>query len=748
MNVAARTGSKINPGTPGLQLRPLNVYGAVACLSCIGVVGTAFAQEAAILGSQEKAVRVVRATSKPVIDGRLDEAVWQTAAVVDDMHEIQPTEYAEPSERTVIYILYDENALYIGARMYDSEPDKITARIMRQGQQVFGDDWISVNIDPFHDKRSGYRFFTNPNGIRQEGIFQNVTDTQWEWEGIWYAAAAIDDEGWTAEMEIPLKSISFDPNGDTWGINFRRGIARRDERIGWVSRNRNTDPSTSGIAVGFEGLQQGLGLDVIPSFALTGARTFATSTGGVESSSTTTDPSLNLFYKITPGLTTALTINTDFSATEVDDRQVNLTRFGLFFPEKRDFFLQDADIFEFGTLDENGRPFFSRRIGLSATGQPVDLEVGGKLTGRVGRFNIGTLAVRQDQYASVAADNAVVARVTANVMDESAVGIIATEGDPSSNTGNSLQGVDFEYRNTRLTGGRQIAVIGWAQQTHTDGLEGDDRAWGLRIRAPNETGWRGGLRLTHIEQNFNPALGFVNNAGIDQVNGGAQYTWRPPSGFLRSILSGTTFEQVNYLADNTLQSRRRTLRLLELESRQGDKFQLRYHFRDETLIDPFEIHENVVIGTGAYAFRDVDIQLETADNRRLQGTYGYRDGPFYAGNRTDHRVRLAWRPSGRFFGSLSYETNDIRLPEGNFTTRLAQYRAEVAFSPRLSWVTLLQYDNVSDTVGLNSRVVWVPEPGREAYLVLNHNVQDPDNDGHYESLNADASIKFNYTFRF
>ena len=212
-----------------------------------------------IAGAQEKSLSVVRTENPLVIDGVMDEAAWDSAAMVDDLHEIQPTEYAEPTQRTEMYILYDDDFLYIGARLYDSEPDKITARIMRQGEQVFGDDWISIIIDPFHDRRSGYRFFTNPNGLRQEGIFQNVTETEWEWQGIWYAAASTNDEGWVAEMAIPFKTISFDPNGDTWGINFRRAIARGDQRIGWVSRNRNTDPSTSGIAVGFEGLKQGAG---------------------------------------------------------------------------------------------------------------------------------------------------------------------------------------------------------------------------------------------------------------------------------------------------------------------------------------------------------------------------------------------------------------------------------------------------------------------------------------------------------
>ena len=726
--------------------------GFLLCLAAATAVG----QEAVIRGAQEKSVAVVRASAPPVIDGVLDEAVWQTAAAIDDMHEIEPVEYDEPSERTVIYLLYDDDSLYIGARMFDSDPSQITSRIMRQGEQVFGDDFIAINIDPFYDRRSGYRFLTNPNGVRQEGIFQNVTETEWEWQGIWYVASSVDDEGWIAEMQIPLKSISFDPTGDTWGINFRRGIARRDERIGWVSRNRQTDPSTSGIAVGFEGLRQGVGLDIVPSVAVTRSKTFAAEPGEFSVSATDTEPSLDVFYKITPSLTSALTINTDFSATEVDDRQVNLTRFGLFFPEKRDFFLQDADIFEFGALEENGRPFFSRSIGLSAGGEPVDLEVGGKVTGRVGRFNIGALAVRQDSSAGsvngqptiFAPDNAVVARVSANILGESAVGFIATEGDPRSNADNSLEGVDFAYRNTRLPGGRSIAANAWAQQSETQGLAGEDRAWGIGIESPNEEGWRGDLDFSRIEENFNPGLGFVNNAGIELIDFGTEYTWRRSGGFLRSILTGVNFEKSDYLADGGLQSKRRTWRLLELQSQRGDELQTRHHWRDEVLIEPFEISEGVVIPVGAYSFRDLELMLETADNRQVWGNLTYRIGPFYGGDRVQTGIGVSWRPARRFFTSLSYETNEIHLPEGNFITRLAQYRAELAFSPRLSWVTLIQYDNQSEVVGLNSRIHWFPEPGREAFLVINHNVQDFDRDNSFESLGADVSIKYSYTFRF
>ncbi|HMB74406.1 MAG TPA: DUF5916 domain-containing protein, partial [Gammaproteobacteria bacterium] len=718
------------------------------------------AQDVVIDGAREKSVRIVHTDEPPVIDGRLDDPAWATAARFEDLHEVQPTEYAAPSERTVIYLTYTDEALYVGAMLYDSNAEEITDRILRQGEQVFGDDWFSVMIDPFHDRRSGYRFLTNPNGIRQEGLYQNVSDTQWDWQGIWRTGAGKTDEGWITEIEIPFKSISFDPQNDTWGINFRRALARRDERMAWVSRNRNTDPSTSGIAVGFEGLHQGMGLDVVPSASVTGTRTVAnpvTNEPDVTVSDSAFEPSLDVFYKLSPSLTGALTLNTDFSATEVDDRQVNLTRFGLFFPEKRDFFLQDADIFEFGNINENGRPFFSRRIGLSGEGNPVDLEIGGKISGRVGRFNLGALAIRQDGFvdagADIGADNAIVARASANLLRESNIGFIATEGDPRSDTDNSVAGIDFLYRNSRLPGGRLFETNAWLQKSETPGLEEDDEAYGFRVASPNNRGFRGAARYTYIEENFNPALGFVNRAGIRELNYGVQYTARPREGYLRSILGGVNAEQIKSIATGRIESEQFRLRMAELEGRDGDELQLRRHFNREVLTNVFEISEGVVIPEGDYEFDDLRIELSTADHRRVWGELEIRSGDFFNGTRDEIGIEASWRPSGRLFTSLSYEYNEIEVIDvagerRRFETRLAAFRTEVAFSSTLSWVTLMQYDNVSETIGINSRIHWIPQAGREAFLVLNHNVQDLDRDNRFHTSFSEAAVKFSYTLRF
>ena len=720
------------------------IFAPIAALGPL--VGSVAAQEVVPEGGREKSVRIVRAAAPPVIDGVLDEEAWRLAAQLEDLHEIQPTEYAQASERTVVYLMYDEDAIYIGARLHDREPGEVTARILRQGERVFGDDWFSVLLDPFNDKRSGYRFQTNPNGLRQEGLFQNISEEQWDWQGIWYTASTRDAQGWVTEMAIPFKTLSFDAANDTWGINFRRAVARRDERMGWVSRNRNTDPSTSGIVVGLEGLEQGVGLDIVPSVSVGRRRPFdGTAT------TTDTDPSLDVFYKVTPSLTTALTINTDFSATEVDDRQINLTRFGLFFPEKRDFFLQDADIFEFGGLQQNGRPFFSRRIGLSDEGAPVDLEVGGKLTGRIGRFNIGALSVRQDGIGgALPADNATVARVSANLLQESSLGMILTEGNPGVGVDNSLAGVDFLYRNSRLPGGRLVEVNAWMQESDTEGETRDQGAYGWRVGMPNNSGWRGGLGLTKLGEAFDPGLGFLNRPGIREADFGVQYTHRPRGGRLRSISSGIDAERTEGL-DGDLESQSVGYGLVELENRLGDGLEVEIEVEQDVLDEDFEIADGVIIPQAHYSFRNASIEFETADQRKIWGGAGFQTGDFYGGERREVAAEINWRPSGRFRLGLGYEWNDIDLPGGSFVTRLATFTTEVAFSAKLSWVTRIQYDNDSDRAGVNLRLHWIPQAGREAFLVLNHNLLrdfDSNLDDRFHLEVSDAVVRYSYTFRF
>ena len=701
-----------------------------------------------------KSVRAVRTDEPITIDGRLDERAWAGAATVEDIHQILPEEFAEPSQYTVFLILYDDDALYLAARMHDDQPDRIVAKVLRQGGVSWLDDQFNIFLDPFNDKRSGYRFQVNPHGVRGEGLFKDAVQVQWEWAGIWQAAATRDDEGWIAETRIPFKTISFDPANDTWGINFNRRVARSNEYMGWVSRNRLQSPAISGEITGLEGLDQGLGLDLVPYITAGEQRRYSPDSGNSEF-----EPSLDVFYKITPALNASLTLNTDFSATEVDDRQVNLTRFGLFFPEQRDFFLQDADIFEFGRigqrermspfarpLAENARPFFSRRIGLSASGQPVDLEVGGKLSGRIGRWNIGSLAIRQDAFEGVEATNLFVGRMSANVLSESTLGFIVTDGDPQSNADNSLRGVDFRYQNTRLPGGRVIESEVWYQQTATDGLTGEDSAWGAGIWAPNSVGFRGGAGVKEVQENFNPALGFINRKGIRDVTAELGYTYRPGAGYMRSLYGGAVLHRIARLTGG-LQSEVSMLRA-NLENQTNDILNFTYQNNKEGLVQPFEIADGVVIPPGIYSFDQVSTGLTSSGHRRVAANVILGKGDFFDGTQDTAAVQVELTPVPRFRALIGYQHNDIELPQGSFVRRLTRVGLDVIFSSKLSWVNLFQYDNGSEIAGVNSRLHWVPQAGRELFVVVNHNIEDFDRDNEFHSNFTDFSFQYRHTFRF
>ena len=718
---------------------------ATNCLTAVAVafavpVGAQQASSPAV--AADKVLAVARSATPPVIDGVLDDAVWANAPSIDDMHQYLPVDQAEPSERTQVYVLYDSDNLYVAARMWDREPELITARQMVQGGTLRWDDSFGIYLDPFDNNRTGYNFQVNPNGSRQDGMFETPTQLNRDWEGVWFAAAAIDEHGWTAELAIPFKTLNFDPDNSNWGFTIERTIARRQEDIAWVSFNRRVNPGATGTISGLTGLQQGRGLDVVPSVVMTGSREF-----GARERDTSMEPALDIFYNVTPSLSGVLTLNTDFSATEVDDRQINLTRFSLFFPEKRAFFLQDVDIFSFGGLENNGIPFFSRRIGLSRTGQPVNLDIGAKLTGRIGRWNVGVLDIRQDEFQGVDSTNLFVGRVAANVLEESSVGMIVTDGDPRSNLDNSLLGVDFRYRNTRLAGGRTLEGEAWYQESDTEGVSGGQSAWGVRLAAPNNTGLRGELALAHFDDQFNPALGFVNRLGVERIGIGAGYTSRPIHRWIRSVTHSAYFQRYEKLSGEP-ESEILFAEFFELETDSGDGFSFNFIRRRAVLFDEFEVVERTSIPTGDYEYGGWEIEFAGASERVFAPEFGYFKGEYFNGDRVEITAGMHWRPNRRLLMSVGYGYNDIELPGGEFITRLIAVNADVAFNVHWSWLNLIQYDNESQTVGVNSRLRWNPRAGQDLYVVVNHGFSAQ---GAFSGLHSERSgiaVKYTHTFRF
>jgi len=732
--------------TPAIQI-------AVLLLSlCLADSGSA-----QIVDSQGKIIDVFQVDEAPLIDGQLDDDAWAFGTVIEDLHQVNPHEYAEPTERSQIYVVYTKDALYLAARFWDREPDKIGAKVLRQGDFSFGEDSFTIIVDPFNNERSGYAFDLTANGVRNQALYTNVTGENWAWRGIWHGATQMTAEGWIAEVEIPFKTLSFDPKNETWGLNVARYIGRKSEHIGWVSANRVQNPAVSGKITGLRGMELGIGLDAVPGIRATESKDYLTG-----ESTHSTEPSLDLFYKITPALTGALTINTDFSGTGVDARQINLTRFGLFFRERRSFFLQDTDIFEFGLIggddfqsqstisrveQESGRPFFSRRIGLSNDGETVDINVGGKVTGRVGPWDIGMLAIQQEEFGLIDRSELFVARFAANVLEESSVGMILTHGDPDSNLDNTLAGVDFRYLNTRLANGRTIEAGLWYQQSNTEGLIDDDAAFGFTLRAPNSEGFRGGIGYKELQQNFNPALGFVNRVDVRDFFTELGYTWYPQSATVRNIFSGVDFQRIETI-QGTLQSQIITLRPIEIYNYVSDSLSLHYKIIDEVMETPFDISDGVTIPAGSYAFEQYCADIQTSAYRHLSGAVFYCGGDFFDGTQVSAGTSLVWRPNKHFKITAGYDFNDIELPGGAFITRLMSLRADIAFTSTWYWENFVQYDNVSYSLGVNSILRWVPRAGREMVLVVNREYIDFIREQHFNRVSGDITFKFSYTFRF
>jgi hypothetical protein len=710
-----------------------------------------------LVDSNDKVINAFQVQEPPVLDGILDDDAWAFATIIDDLHEVRPDEFTEPSERSLIYVVYTREALYVAARFFDSEPDKISAQVLRQGDFSFGEDSFDVMLDPFNNGRSGYIFDLTANAVRNQALFENVTKENWSWDGIWHGATSIDDKGWIAEIEIPFKTLSFDPANDTWGINFARYIGRKSEQIGWLSTNRKQDPSLFGEVAGMKGMDQGIGLDVVPSVRVGQSKNFESG-----ATSDSAEPAVDIFYKLTPALTAALTFNTDFSGTGVDARQINLTRFGLFFRERRSFFLQDTDIFEFGGLGsggfqdnstisrvekESGRPFFSRRIGLAGSGEAVDILGGGKLTGRLGEWDIGILGIRQDEYQTLDASDLFVARLSRNVLEESSIGVILTDGDPLSDFDSSLAGVDFRYLNSRLASGGTLEGSLWYQQSDAEGVSDDNAAFGISLRMPNAEGLRAGISYKELQRNYYPALGFVNRVNVRDLAAELGYTWYPQSGMFREVFSGVDYQRIETI-EGELQSQVVTLRALELNNNYGDRIEIHYQLLDEFLDAPFTISEGVTLPVGDYSWNQYCVSASSGEYRKVTARASYCGGEFYDGTLSTPGLSLVWRPNSHFKISAGYHLSDIELPYGDFMTRLASLRADIAFNTTWYWENFVQYDNVTYGMGLNSILRWIPRAGREMVLVVNREFIDYTRDRTFTSVTGDITFKFSYTFRF
>ena len=519
------------------------------------------------------------------------------------------------------------------------------------------------------------------------------------------------------------------------------------------------NPGASGTMTALQDINQGRGLDIVPSLSLVERKNEETG-----ESSTDFEPSLDAFYKITPSLNGALTINTDFSATEVDDRQVNLTQFSLFFPEKREFFLRDFDIFDFGNIGaseqrtffggaerQNARPFFSRRIGLARSGEPIGIDGGLKISGDVAGLNVGGLVIRQEEFGELESKDLFVGRIAKNIFEESSIGVIYTDGDPRSNAGNSLVGVDFRYRNTRLGRGRAFTADAWYQQTSGDQALDDEYAFGVKLAVPSTTGFGGIFQYQEIGENYNPAMGFVSRSGVRLERAQIFYNKLSATGLVQRNNPSVEVIRWKHLDDGQIQTGIYMLKPLDLTSQSGDRIWGTVSHREGSIRGPGDQPLNnfgITLPLGHYTWTRAALGISTSNHRRLLTSSRVFFGSYYNGNLLDVRADTTWRPSEHFKFTLGAQRSDIDMPQGRFISRLIDFNATWVFSSSLSWSNLVQYDNISENLGFNTRLHWVPKAGQDVFLVFNQGWQDINLDNNFTTAERDLTIKASYTFRF
>ncbi|MDO8793872.1 MAG: DUF5916 domain-containing protein [Vicinamibacterales bacterium] len=660
------------------------------------------------------------------IDGALDEEAWREAPATDAFLQTEPDEGAAPSRQTRVRVLAGADALVIGIDCDAPDPSDVVSFSVRRDAPLNQEDHVRVVLGPFMDGRSGYVFAVNPSGARYDAIINPGDESEnGDWDGIWEAATARTATGWSVEIRIPMQTLSFKPGLREWHFNVQRHIQRALENDRWASPVRRfliTQTTRAGLLTGLPAFNQGVGLTVRP--AMTGG-------GGVPAHAVPVNgqfqPSLDVTQRLGSGVLASLTVNTDFAETEVDTRRTNLTRFPLFFPEKRTFFLEGADMFSFGLgLGQDVIPFFSRRVGLVG-GTAVPITAGGKVNGRVGSMSGGGIAIGTRSKPGIVDDSAMMAvgRVKQNLWSESWIGAIATMGDPVGRRGSWLGGADFTYATSRFRGNRNLRLGTWWLGTGREGLgrasTGDSTAYGFTADYPNDF-WDANLIYKRIGRDFDPSLGFVPRRAVQLITGQLNNRTRVSFGPVEQM----THEFIPVVAldlHNRWESYNVITTPFNWRLRSGDRFEFIARPTGERLSAPFEVARGVAISAGSYQWMRYRLEATTAQKRRIWGQLGWWFGGFYTGTLNQFLWQGAWNPTPLLTVEYSGERNVGDLATGRFTQTLVGTRLRVNVSPDFSVSSYVQYDTDSDSVGVNTRLRWTFKPVADLFVVYNHNVR-------------------------
>jgi hypothetical protein len=682
-----------------------------------------------------------RADKPPAVDGDvLDDPAWAAVPPLVDFWQTAPSEGAPASEPTEVRILYTADTLYFGVVCRDSEPSGIVVAGSRRDSSLEESDAFQIALDTYRDRQNGFVFGTNPAGLEFDGQFTNegqgggssggpgaaggsLSGLNKNWDGAWVVRTRSGPFGWSAEFAIPFRTLRYKVGEGEWGMNLQRNLRRRNEQSFWAPLPRQYDlfrVSRAGALAGLEPPPP-RNLKLLP-YAL-GQTTEAPAAGVPRD--TTAQFGGDLKWSVTPSLALDATVNTDFAQVEVDEQQINLDRFNLFYPEKRPFFLENAGLFTAGSPGEVDL-FFSRRIGIGPEGQVVPIAGGARLSGKLGGFNVGLLDMQtRPGDTSVPASNFAVVRVSRELPNRSRLGAIFVNregtGDLSfAGDRNRTYGVDGRWGI-----GRYGAVEGYLSNTDTPGLSGRDYAFnlGANLQSPS---WELNAEYTEVQENFNPEVGFLARTNFRKPEGVVLYRHRP-SDFLgllevrphvsyRGYWKPDGFQESGFLhVDN------------HLEWKSGWEVHTGINFTHEGVLAPFEIYPGIAVRPGSFDNREAMLVLMTSQGAPVSLETRWTLGGFFGGSRVTAASTLRARVGDAFTSTVDYTRNDVSLPEGRFVTNLLRVRLSYSFTPRLYLQALLQYNDVIDNWSTNLRFGWLQAANTGLFVVYNEN-RDTDRD--------------------
>jgi hypothetical protein len=672
-------------------------------------------------------IKAVRVTDAIKVDGILDESAWSLAPPATDFLQERPSEGAPASERTEVRVLFDDQNVYFGMRAFDSDAIHINARDLVRDSNFPNDDRVEIILDTYHDQRNAFRFAVNPLGTQQDALITDEgRDINVSWDGSWLSKGSIDAKGYIVEIAIPLTTLRFTEGIESWGLNISRIIRRKNEENLWTSWQRSFGlerVSQAGELTGVTEIRRrrlreikpyasGEWRQGVPLIGASGFDAGARVRAGLEVAK----------LGITPSLTAEFTVNPDFGQAEVDNQVVNLSRFSVFFPEKRDFFLENSGIFLFGRQGEN-QAFFTRRIGLTDDGAPVPVDYGAKVTGKIGKYNVGFLQVQTRKLGEASTGFGIprqqftVLRVKRDILKRSTIGaILVNRRGATSAGGNSDNRVGGADAQLNLTDHYKLNAL-WMGSA-TPGIRSS--AGSARVQSIFENDlYRFITVYEDVGANFNPEVGFVERTGIHQYFGQAAYKPRPT--FIPHVQQMEFETQMEYFTDR---AGKLATRQIELSWQTEFKNSSQFFFRPiedvtDVLAEPFEIRPGIIIPRGAYHFNRPRVSFSSDRSKRIVFNVREKWGYFYSGRRYETSGGITWRPNAHLLVDLSDSYNQVRLAEGNFKTNLFAGHANYNFSRKLLTSALIQLNSAARLSLVNIRLRYIYRPNSDFFIIYN-----------------------------